>query len=128
MLRFSWARAAVLGVVSKAVPRCTAQANSLRWRLSNSCGNCRNDWIFKWPWPHSVTQWRESQKHNALLLAEFQKLRFREIWMCFNLDHSRLDSRRFVDGQQFVQADVGQSDSPAFATVYAVKNNASFPA
>jgi hypothetical protein len=62
MLRFSWARAAVLGVVSKAVPRCTAQTNSLRWRLSNSCGNCRNDWIFKWPWPHSVTQWRESQK------------------------------------------------------------------
>ena len=85
-------------------------------RLSNSCGNCRNDWIFERPRPYSVTQWRKSQKHDVLLLAEFQKLRFRQIRMCFDLDHGRLDSRRFVNGQQFVQADIRQSDGPAFAT------------
>ena len=67
------------------------------WRLSNSCGNCRNDWIFERPRPHAVTQWREGQKHDALLLAEFQKLRLRQIRMCFDLDHCRLDSRRFVN-------------------------------
>src|SRR6516165_7431302 len=37
--------------------------------------------------------------------------------MCFDLDHSRLDSRRFVNGQQIVQADIRQSDGPASATV-----------
>src|ERR1700733_9232853 len=78
----------------------------LCWRLSNSCGNCGNDWIFERPRSYSVTQWRKSQKHNALLPAEFQKLRLRQIWMRFDLDHSSLDSCRFVDGQQFVQADV----------------------
>ena len=36
----------------------------------------------------------------------------------FDLDHGWLDSRRFVDGQQFVQADVRQSDGPAFAMVH----------
>src|SRR5580658_10735502 len=50
-------------------------------RLSNSCGDCRNDRIFEQPRPHSVTQWRESQKQNALFFAEFQKLRFRQIGM-----------------------------------------------
>src|SRR5947209_3422013 len=38
--------------------------------------------------------------------------------MCFDLDHGWLDSRSFVNGQQFVQADVRQSDGPASATVY----------
>jgi Galactose oxidase, central domain len=50
-------------------------------RLSNSCGDCRNDRIFEQPRPHSVAQWRESQKHNAIFFAEFQKLRFRQIGM-----------------------------------------------
>ena len=87
-------------------------------RLSNSCGDCRNDRIFEQPRLHPMTQWRESQKHNALLLAEFQKLRFRQIRMGFDLDHGRLDSCRFIDGQQFLQADVGQSDGPASAMVH----------
>src|SRR3984885_9422322 len=87
-------------------------------RLSNSCGNCRNDWIFERPRLYSVPQWRESQKHNVLLLAEFQKLRLRQIRMCFDLDHGRLDSRRFVNGQHFPQADIRQSDGPASATVH----------
>jgi hypothetical protein len=38
--------------------------------------------------------------------------------MCFDLDHGRLDSRRFVNGQQPVQSDVRQSDGPAFATIH----------
>ncbi len=90
----------------------------LCWRLSNSCGDRQNDWIFEQPRAHSMTQWRESQKHNTFLLAEFQKLRFRQIRMGFDLDHGWLDSCRFVDGQQFVQADVRQSDGPAFALVH----------
>ena len=65
-----------------------------------------------------MTQWRKSQKHDVVLLAELQKLRFRQIRMCLDLDHGRLDSRRFVDGHQFVQADVRQSDGPASATVH----------
>jgi hypothetical protein len=44
----------------------------LCWCLANSCGNCRNDWIFERPWTYSVSQWRESQKHDVVLLAEFQ--------------------------------------------------------
>src|SRR6266481_114306 len=91
MSKFSRARAAVLGVVSKAVPRCTAQASS-------TCAGV--------------------QKHDALLLAEFQKLRFRQIRMGFDLDHGWLDSRRFIDGQQFVQTDVRESDGPAPAMVH----------
>src|SRR6201999_2471151 len=38
--------------------------------------------------------------------------------MCFNLDHGWLDSRRLVDRQHFVQADVRQPDGPASATVH----------
>src|ERR1700722_19462769 len=38
--------------------------------------------------------------------------------MGFDLDHGWLDSRRFVDGQQFVQTDVRQSDGPASVTVH----------
>src|SRR6202167_5041837 len=38
--------------------------------------------------------------------------------MCFDLDHRRLDSRRFVDGQKPVQGDVRQSNGPASATVH----------
>src|ERR1700733_8940204 len=38
--------------------------------------------------------------------------------MCFDLDHRRLDSRRFVDGQKPVQVDVRQSNGPASATVH----------
>ena len=44
----------------------------LRRRLSHSRRDPRNNWIFKQPRLHPVTQWRKSQKHNALLLAEFQ--------------------------------------------------------
>jgi hypothetical protein len=42
-------------------------------RLSNTCGNGRNDWIFERTRPESVAQWRESQKHNVLLLAKFRR-------------------------------------------------------
>ena len=38
--------------------------------------------------------------------------------MCFDLDRGRLDSCRFVDGQQFVHADVRQSDGPASTAVH----------
>src|SRR5450432_1046634 len=38
--------------------------------------NCR---IFQWARPYSMTQWRKCQKDNALLLAEFQQLRLRQI-------------------------------------------------
>src|SRR5579864_9171842 len=51
----------------------------LCWRLSNSCGNCRNDWIFEGPRFYSVAQWRKSQEHDVVLLAELQKLRLRQI-------------------------------------------------
>ncbi len=37
--------------------------------------------------------------------------------MRFDLDHSRLNSRRFVERHQFVQPDVGQSNGPALAPV-----------
>ena len=52
------------------------------------------------------------------IFAEFQKLRFRQIRMRFHLNHGRLDSCGFVDRQQFVQADVRQSDGPASAAVH----------
>src|ERR1041385_246427 len=38
--------------------------------------------------------------------------------MCFDFDHGWLDSRRLVNGQQFVQADIRQTDGPASATVH----------
>ena len=85
--------------------------------LSHSCGDCRNHGILEQPRLHPVTQWRESQKHNAFFFAEFQKFRFRQIWMRFYLHHGWLDSCRFIDGQQFIQADVRQSDSPTPAVV-----------
>ncbi len=65
-----------------------------------------------------MTQWRKSQKHDVLLLAEIQKFRFRQIWMGFHLDHGRLDSRGFVDGHEPFQGDVRQSDGPASAMVH----------
>ncbi len=35
-----------------------------------------------------MSQWRKSQKADVLLLAEFQKLRFRQIRIWFDLDRS----------------------------------------
>ena len=82
MSKFSRARAAVLGVVSKAVPRCTAQASSTcagvfptRAAIAEITGSVKR------PWLESVTQWRKSPKQDVVLLAEFQKLRFRQIRM-----------------------------------------------
>ena len=60
----------------------------------------------------------QKPKHNALLFAEFQELCFRQIGMRFDFDHRWLDSRRFIDRQQFVQGDVGQSHGAALATVH----------
>jgi hypothetical protein len=80
MSKFSLARAAGLGVASKAAPRCIAHANSacasvfpalMAIAEMTGSSNC--------PSFHSVTQWRESQKHNALFFAKFQKLRLRQI-------------------------------------------------
>jgi hypothetical protein len=67
-----------------------------------------------------VTQWRKSQQHYAFLLAEFQKLCFRQIRMSFDLNHSRLNSRRFIDGYQLVQTYVRQSDGPALTMVHQI--------
>ncbi len=53
----------------------------LRWRLANSYGNRRNRWIFERPRSYSMTQWSKGQKYNVFFLAEFQKLRFRQIRM-----------------------------------------------
>ena len=38
--------------------------------------------------------------------------------MCFDLDHSGLDSGRFVEGRQSVQGNVRDSDGAALAVVY----------
>ena len=104
------------GQQSRAALHCPCKQHLCR-RLSNACGDGRNHWILKQPRLHSMTQRCECQKHNAPLLAEFQKLGFRQIGMCFYLDHSRLDACRLVDGQQFLQADVRQPDGPAPAVV-----------
>src|ERR1700761_2358203 len=105
------------GQKRRAALHCPSQQH-LRWRSSKSCGDCRNDWIFDQPGPHAVTQRGEGQEHNVLLLAEFQKLGFRQIRMRFDLDHGWLDSRCFVDGHQLIQTDVRQSDGAASATVH----------
>src|SRR5438093_2344777 len=67
----------------------------------------QNGRIFKWTRSYSMTQWRKCQKNNALLLAELQQLRLREIRMRFNLDHSRFDSRGLVERHQVFKNDVG---------------------
>src|SRR5580698_1199850 len=89
----------------------------LCWRLFNARGNPQDDRILQRPRFYSVPQWRKGQEHDALLLAEFQELGFRKIRMGFYLDRGRLDSCRFVEGLQFVQADVRESDGPASSTV-----------
>ena len=72
MSKFSLARAAVLGVVSKARAALHRPGQQhLCRRLANSRSDCRNDWIFERPRPYAMTQWRKSQKHNVLLFAEF---------------------------------------------------------
>jgi hypothetical protein len=38
--------------------------------------------------------------------------------MRLDLDDGRLDSRGFVNGQQFFQAEIGESNGPASATVH----------
>src|SRR5271154_899247 len=108
MLRFSRARAAVLGVVSKAVPRCTAQANNTcagvfptRAAIVEMIGSSSGPGF-------PVAQRRKGQQHNVFRLAEFQKLRFRQIGMRLDLDDGRLDSRRIVKGYQSVQTDIGE--------------------
>ena len=80
MLKFSCARSAVLGVVSRAVPRCIAQAsNTCAGVLSGARGNFENDWVLERPGPYSVTQRCKRQETISLLLAEFQKLGLRKI-------------------------------------------------
>src|SRR5436305_15184445 len=68
------------GQQSRAAVRCPCQQH-LRRRFSNLSGDCQNHWIFERPRLYSMTQWSERQKYNTLLLAEFQKLRFRQIRM-----------------------------------------------
>ena len=96
MLKFSLARSALLGVVSKAVPRCTAHASSTcaasfqpAPRLPRSPDLQAAPASFHDP---------KARKPKAQYLSpcKFQKLRFRQIRMCFDLDHRRLDSCRFV--------------------------------
>jgi hypothetical protein len=64
-----------------------------------------------------VTQWSECQKNNPLFLAEFQKLRFRKVGMCFDLNCGWLDPCGFINSSQPVQADVRQPDGTASAIV-----------
>src|SRR5580692_8230984 len=56
MLKFSFARDALLGVVSKAVPRFKAHDSSTCRCHTNLRGDFRNDGIFDRPWSRSVTQ------------------------------------------------------------------------
>jgi hypothetical protein len=117
MSKFSCARAAVLGVVSNAVPRCTAQANktcagvfSTRVAIAETTGSSRGPGLI--PWPR-----RKSQKHDVVLPAEIQKLCFWQIRMRLDLHDGRLDSGGFVDGHQAVQGDVRKADGATFVTV-----------
>src|ERR1700678_193138 len=105
------------GKQSRAALYCPSQEHLCR-RLSYSCRDRRNDWIFDRTRPASVAQWCKCQEHNALLLAKLQKLRFRPIRVRFDLDYRWLDSPRFVDRQQLFQGNVRQSDGPAFAMVH----------
>src|SRR5208282_1789124 len=76
--------------------------------------NCR---IFQWAGAYSMTQWRKCQKNNALLLAEFQQLRLRQIRMRFNLDHRRFDPCGLIERHQVFKHDVGQSNGSALTSI-----------
>jgi len=54
-----------------------------------------------------MAQGRECQEYNALLLAELQQLRLRQIRVRFNLDHGRFDPRGLVEGHQVFKHNVG---------------------
>ncbi len=118
MLKLSFVRSALFGVVSKAVPRCTAQASRTcagilptRAAIAVITGSSSNPGLI--PCPNGA----KASSTMPFLVAEFQKLSFRQMRMRLYLDHGRLDSRRFVDGQQLIQADVRESDGTASAAV-----------
>jgi hypothetical protein len=64
-----------------------------------------------------VTQRGKSQEDDSLLLAKIEQLGFRKIRMRFDLDYRRLDSGRFIDRPELVQADVRESDGAALAAI-----------
>jgi len=118
---FGGARAAVLGVVSRAVPRCTAQASSTcAGVLPTRAANRRDDRVIERAGPDPVAQWRETPRTRLPFSSQNRRsFRLREVGMGFDLDRSRLDPLAdSYKGRSAFRPEVGQSDGPALAPIH----------
>jgi hypothetical protein len=59
--------------VSTAVPRCTAQLSNLSWLPFKLCSDSQDDRMVEPSRPDSMSQRRERQEHDVLVLAELRK-------------------------------------------------------
>ena len=101
------------GVVSTGVPRCTPQgsrtSSSLPFNLSS---DSQGDRIVEPSRPDSMSQRRERQEHDVLLLAELRKVRLGQLGMCLHLN-TAADPSSFEGSM----ADVEREFSPSLSRV-----------
>src|SRR4051794_3454127 len=76
--------------------------------LIDSLRNREDKWIFQNPRLDPMTERGESQHHDSVAVAELQDVLFREIWMRFDLDYRRFDSRLTENRAQLFNANVRQ--------------------